>query len=101
MVEKDYNNVTSFSELLDIEYGKKGTSERIKFEEDSYNFRIAELLKETRKEARLTQEQLAIKAGTKKSYISKVENAKGNITIETLVRIFEQGLGKKVNISIS
>jgi HTH-type transcriptional regulator / antitoxin HipB len=33
----------------------------------------------------MTQEQLALKAGTKKSYISKIENAKGNIQLSTLI----------------
>lgn len=35
------------------------------------------MLKSARKDANLTQEQLAEKAGTKKSYISKLENGKG------------------------
>jgi HTH-type transcriptional regulator / antitoxin HipB len=47
----------------------------------------------------MTQEQLAIKAGTKKSYISKTENAKGNIQLSTLIRIFEKGLNKKVGLT--
>ena len=47
----------------------------------------------------MTQEQLAIKAGTKKSNISKIENAKGNIQLSTLIRIFEKGLNKKVGLT--
>jgi len=62
-------------------------------------FIIREMLKEARKTANLTQEQLAIKAGTKKSYISKIENAKGNIQLSTLIRIFEKGLNKKVKLT--
>ena len=62
-------------------------------------FIIREMLKEARKTANLTQEQLAIKAGTKKSYISKIENAKGNIQLSTLIRIFEKGLNKKVGLT--
>jgi transcriptional regulator with XRE-family HTH domain len=57
------------------------------------------MLKEARKTANMTQEQLAIKAGTKKSYISKIENAKGNIQLSTLIRIFEKGLNKKVGLT--
>jgi len=48
------------------------------------------MLKEARKEANLTQEQLAEKAGTKKSYISKFGNAKGNIQLSTLIRILKK-----------
>lgn len=55
------------------------------------------MLKEARKEAKLTQEQLAEKVGTKKSYISKLENGKCDIQVSTLFKIFETGLGRKVN----
>ncbi|MCK5136715.1 MAG: helix-turn-helix transcriptional regulator [Bacteroidales bacterium] len=53
-------------------------------------FIVSEMLKEARKEANLTQEQLAEKAGTKMNYISKIENAKGNIQLSTLIRFFEK-----------
>jgi len=55
-------------------------------------------LKEARKEANMTQKQLAEKVGTKKSYISQLENGKCDIQLSTLYKIFESGLGKKVNI---
>jgi transcriptional regulator with XRE-family HTH domain len=57
------------------------------------------MLKEARKNANMTQEQLAIKAGTKKSYISKIENARGNIQLSTLIRIFEKGLNRKIGLT--
>jgi transcriptional regulator with XRE-family HTH domain len=62
-------------------------------------FIVGEMLKEARKESNLTQEQLADKAGTKKSYISRVENEKGNIQLSTLIRIFEKGLNRKIGIT--
>lgn len=62
-------------------------------------FIVSEMLKEARKNANLTQEELAIKAGTKKSYISKIENAKGNIQLSTLIRIVEKGLNKKIGLT--
>ena len=61
-------------------------------------FVISEMLKETRLEAKMTQEQLAEKVGTKKSYISRLENGKCDIQLSTLYKIFEFGLGKKVNL---
>jgi transcriptional regulator with XRE-family HTH domain len=57
------------------------------------------MLKEARKEANLTQEQLAEKTGTKKSYISKIENGKGNINLSTLIKIFEIGLNKRIGLT--
>ena len=62
-------------------------------------FIVSEMLRAARKEANLTQEELAIKAGTKKSYISKIENAKGNIQLSTLIMIFEKGLNKKIRLT--
>ena len=62
-------------------------------------FIVSEMLKEARKEANLTQEQLAQKSGTKKNYISKIKNAKGNIQLSTIIRIFEQGLNRKVGLT--
>jgi len=96
---KDYNNIKTFNELIDLEHGKVGTESRSKYEESAQMFIISEMLKEARKEANLTQEQLAEKAGTKKSYISKLENAKGNIQLSTLIRIFEQGLGRRIGLT--
>jgi transcriptional regulator with XRE-family HTH domain len=61
---------------------------------------IAEVIKSTRRKARLTQEQLARKTGTKKSYISRIENGKSDIQLSTLYKIVEKGLGKKINLTI-
>ena len=94
-----YDNIKNFDELIDLEHGKIGTETRNQYEENSQMFIISEMLKEARKDANLTQEQLAEKAGTKKSYISKIENAKGNIQLSTLIRIFEIGLNRKVGLT--
>lgn len=91
-------NAKTFDELLDIKYGKIGTKLRDEFEEKAQYFVISEMLKEGRKQANLTQEELANKVGTKKSYISRLENGKCDIQLSTLYRIFEFGLGKKVNL---
>ncbi|MEO8399497.1 MAG: helix-turn-helix transcriptional regulator [Ignavibacteriaceae bacterium] len=90
----------SFEKHLDNQYSKKGTANRDKFESGSLAFRLVEMLKEERKKAKLTQEQLAEKTGTKKSYISRIEAGKSDIQISTYNRIIELGLNKKVNISI-
>jgi HTH-type transcriptional regulator / antitoxin HipB len=68
-------------------------------EEKAQMFLVSEMLKQARKDANLTQEQLAEKAGTKKSYISKIENGKGNIQLSTLIRIFEKGLNRKIGLT--
>nr|WP_294939318.1 helix-turn-helix transcriptional regulator [uncultured Flavobacterium sp.] len=91
--------ITSFDALIEAEHGKLGTESRNTYEENSQMFIISEMLKEARKEAKLTQEQLAEKTGTKKSYISKLENGKGNIQLSTLIRIFEVGLNKRIGFT--
>ena len=90
---------STFDELLDAEYGPVGTPERDKFEMESDAFCLAETLKEERLKAGLTQQQLAERIGTKKTYISRVENGKTDIQLSTLYRIFE-GLGKRVALTI-
>jgi DNA-binding XRE family transcriptional regulator len=95
----DYNNIKTFDQLIEVEHGKIGTESRIKYEENSQMFIISEMLKAARKEAKITQEQLALKTGTKKSYISRIENGKGNIQLSTLIRIFEIGLNKKIGLT--
>ena len=94
-------NAKNFDELLDIEYGQIGTEKRDSFEEKAQYFVISEMLKEARREAKMTQEQLANKVGTKKSYISRLENGKCDIQLSTLYRIFESGLGIRVSLSFS
>jgi ribosome-binding protein aMBF1 (putative translation factor) len=93
--------ITTFEEHLDKQYGKKGSARRDKFEADSISFRLGEMLREERTKAKLTQEQLAEKIGTKKSYISRIEAGKSDIQISTFYRIIELGLKKRLNISIS
>ena len=96
---KDYKNIKSFDELITVEHGEIGTESRNQYEEGAQMFIVSEMLKAARKEANLTQEELASRAGTKKSYISKIENGKGNIQLSTLIRIFEQGLNRKVGLT--
>ena len=89
----------TLDELLDVEYGIKGTAERTRFDNETRSFCLAETLKEERLRAGLTQEQLAEKIGTKKTYISRLENGKADVQLSTLFRIFE-GLGRRVNLTI-
>ena len=94
------NKLTSFDEHLTKHRGAKGTESRAKFDADSLAFRLGVMLKEASKEAKMTQEQLAIKTGTKKSYISRIETGKSDIQLGTFYKLIEIGLGKSLNISI-
>lgn len=91
----------TFDNHLDQRYGMIGTVKRTEFEIKAKAFAIGEVIKEERHLAKLTQEQLADKTGTKKSFISRIENGRSDIQLSTLYKILETGLGKKVNIFIS
>jgi DNA-binding XRE family transcriptional regulator len=97
---QNLKNAKNFNELVELKYGPVGQPARDEFEKDSQRFLIAELLKVARREARLTQKQLADKVGTHKNYISRLENGRVDIPLSTLFRVFEQGLGRKIRLEI-
>ena len=92
--------ITTFDEHLDERYGKIGTEKRVDFEIRAKAFAIGEILREARKDANMTQEQLAIKTGTRKSFISRIENGHSDIQLSTLYRLVEIGFGKRINLTI-
>ena len=96
----DYKGITTFNELIEKEHGKIGTESRNIYEEGAQMFIVSEMLKESRKSANMTQEQLAEKVGTTKSYISKIENNIKEARISTLQKIIELGFGGHLELSI-
>lgn len=97
---KTNNSITTISQHLDKEYGKIGTKSRTDFEIKAKAFAIGVIIKEERKLAKLTQEQLAQKIGAKKSFISRIENGHSDIQLSTLYKLIEFGLGRKINLTI-
>ncbi|MEO7766920.1 MAG: helix-turn-helix transcriptional regulator [Ferruginibacter sp.] len=93
-------NITTFQEHLGKQYGKRGTEKRTEFEIKAKAFLIGEVIKEERRLAKMTQEQLADKIGAKKSFISRIENGQSDIQLSTLYRLLEFGLGKKVELTV-
>jgi len=93
-------DITTFDEHLDKRYGEIGSKKRTEFEIKAKAFAIGEILREARKEAHMTQEQLAQKTGTRKSFISRIENGHSDIQLSTLYRLVEIGFGKRVNLTI-
>jgi DNA-binding XRE family transcriptional regulator len=94
------SNVVTVKQFKDKHYGKIGEAKRDELEAGYGNFKIGALLREARLEKGLTQEELAEKADTTKSYISKIENDVKEVKISTLQKIVELGLGGRVQISI-
>ena len=95
------NKNVRFEDHLDQEYGKRGTPKREKYEQGYESFKLGIILQELRKKKNLTQEQLAEKCGTTKTYISRIENNASDIRLSTLLRIIREGLGGDINISIT
>ncbi|NJC28523.1 helix-turn-helix domain-containing protein [Neolewinella antarctica] len=107
------NGTLTFPDLIkEIEF-KSGKKLRVEFdldpimlydssEEDkklSNLFQIGSQLKKARKQAGLTQNELATRVGTSKSYISRIENNRTDIALKTLRRIVEVGLEKRLLIA--
>jgi ribosome-binding protein aMBF1 (putative translation factor) len=91
---------TTLDEHFDRVYGKAGSKKRTKFEIKARSFAIGEIIKEERRLANLTQDELAERSGTKKSFISRIENGHSDIQLSTLFRLIELGLGRKVLLTI-
>jgi DNA-binding XRE family transcriptional regulator len=100
MKRNENKNLKSFAEHIDEQYGIRGTDEREKFEEGFEAFKLGVMLQELRKEIGMTQEQLAEKCGTTKNYISRIENNASDIRLSTLMRIFREGFGRHLRLSV-
>lgn len=101
MTKQKNKHLTSFADHLDKQYGKKGTSKRETYEQEFEAFRLGVLIQEMREKKNMTQEQLAIKCGTTKSYISRIENNASDIRLSTLMRIIQDGLGAHLKLSLA
>ncbi|MDR7127785.1 DNA-binding XRE family transcriptional regulator [Algoriphagus sp. 4150] len=93
-------NLMSLEEFKEKNYGRRGTKERDELEAGFEAFKIGALIHDTRVEMGMTQEQLAEKVGTTKSYISKIENNIKEARISTLQKIIELGFGGRLELNI-
>lgn len=93
-------DITTFDEHLKSRYGEIGSIKRIEFEIKAKAFAIGEVIKEERRLSHMTQQQLAEKTGTKKSFISRIENGHSDIQLSTLYKLLELGLGRKITLTI-
>ncbi len=99
-MKKTKNNLTSFTDHLDKQYGKRGTATREQYENEFETFKLGVMLQELRKEKGMTQSELAEKCGTTKTYISRIENNASDIRLSTLMRIIQAGLGGHLKLSV-
>ncbi len=99
-IKKNPANPKTINDHLNQKHGYAGSPSRLKFNQKAEAYMVAELVKESRKKAHMTQEQLAKKLNVNRAYISKIERASTDIRISTLKRIIETGLGGKLHINV-
>jgi HTH-type transcriptional regulator/antitoxin HipB len=78
----------TLEKLKDKHLGKEGTPKRDQYEQELGIELLAEHIKKLRKERKLTQEELGELIGVQRSQISKLENNTNNVTLETILKVF-------------
>lgn len=78
----------TIDEMLDKHIGKRGSTAREKYEIELSKGVLGSLIRKTRKERKLTQEQLGKKIGVQKAQISKLESGASSATIDTILKVF-------------
>ncbi len=92
------HKIEDYDLVLDAKYGKEGTPQRVQFENEAKAFYASQILLQARKEAKMTQTELAEKVGTTKSYISKIENGLIEPGVGLFFRLINS-LGLRIDIS--
>jgi ribosome-binding protein aMBF1 (putative translation factor) len=88
----------NFNDILDKKYGKEGTETRAAFHEKSMAWYYGDILRDRRKELKLTQQQLAEKVGKERSYIARIEKGETDMQVSSLIRI-AQALGLQFTLN--
>ena len=107
------NNTLSWSNVEQFISGKNSKKVKVPFEIGAdvllkysstevtgITSKIGRLVRDTRIKSGLTQKELAIKSGTSRNYISRIENDRSDIELDTLRKIIETGLGKHLEINV-
>ena len=96
-METNNHQIVDYSAVLERKYGKEGTAERAKFDEEAYSFYTSQILLDARKEAKVTQSELAERINVTKSYISRIEKGVMTPSVATFYRIMN-ALGMRVEV---
>ena len=107
------NNTLSWSNVEQFISGKNSKKVKVPFEIGAdvllkysstevtgITSKIGRLVRDTRIKSGLTQKELALKSGTSRNYISRIENDRSDIELDTLRKIIETGLGKHLEINV-
>lgn len=72
-MQKKDNNIGDFDQVLNSLYGEVGSAQREEFRREACAYCVGSIIHEARKREGITQQELAEKVGTRKSYISRIE----------------------------
>ena len=97
MNHKNDGQIRNYSRVLDQKYGATGTPERAQFEAEAEAFYSGQMIREVRKEAGMTQMELAKEIGVNKSYISRIENGQIVPSVASFFRMIS-AMGMQVQI---
>ena len=97
-MNKNTDKPRILEELLTQKYGQEGTENRMLFEAKAEAYYLCEMLKQERKKATLTQEELAAHLNLKKSFISRVENGKVDVRLSTFLKLL-RGVGLEFELT--
>ena len=76
-------------DMFTEEFGAKGTVSREEFDAKSRAWYYAEVLKNARKSAGITQQQLADKIGKKREYVAMLEKGETDMQLSTFIMMSE------------
>ena len=96
-MQSNNHQIADYDLVLDQKFGKEGSPERIKAEEDALSFYSGRILFNARKEAKISQAELAKRINSTKSYIAKVENGIIVPSVGAFYRIIN-ALGMRVEV---
>ena len=99
-MHENNHQLVNYSEILDAEFGKPRTPQRIEAEEKAYAFYTGQIIEDARKKAKITQAELARRIGSDRSYISRVESGQTEPKVSTFYRIMN-ALGCRIEFSMT
>ena len=85
--EKKLAQLPTTNEMLDQKYGVADTPEREEFNAKAIAWYYGSLLRDRRRELKLTQKEVAERIGRKQTYIARIERGKSDIQISSFFRI--------------
>ena len=97
-IMQERNDIMSVDAMMDERYGKVGTPEREAFRKEAYAYCVGQIISDARKREKVTQQELAQRVGTNKSYISRIENGSVEPGAGMFLRILS-ALGLRFEVS--